>query len=136
MLRDFHSGHEAWYGDGNIDPNEELAHYAEHGFEAVLDKASGAKADKIEGGAMEHFVTTNSSDTAALPAELETLPALGTEVPIPDAFVPAQPVSPLLLQLHAPKPASNSVHQLTFSTVPSSFNLPSQWNLPHWGWML
>jgi hypothetical protein len=102
MLRDFYSGHEAWNGDGNIDPNGELAHYAEHGFEGVLDKASGVKANKTEREAVKHITETSGSDTAALLSALEALPALSTEVPIPDAFVPAQPVSPLFLQLHAP----------------------------------
>ena len=74
MFRDFFYGHEAWNGDNHIDPNEELAHFAEHSFEHVLDQASAGKDDNFSAEAME-------------------LPALNTESPIPDAFVPPQSVS-------------------------------------------
>jgi hypothetical protein len=97
MLRDFYTGHEAWNDDGNIDPNEELAHYAKHGFERTLGKASGGNPNKVEAEAAVQVTEPNGSERAAFLSELETLPTLNTESPIPDAFIPAQPVSlPLL----------------------------------------
>jgi hypothetical protein len=93
MLRDFVSGHQSWNGDDNIDPNEELAHYAEHGFEEAVRKASAAHARKVEAEAVKQAVEPSQSEMATLLTQLETLPALNTEPAIPDAFVPAQAVS-------------------------------------------
>ena len=102
MLHDFHEGHEAWNGDNDIDPNEELAHYAQHGFEGALDqvpagKANNADASVEEERAEEHAEERNHSGTAALLSTIESLPAFNADTPIPDGFVPARPVSSKLL---------------------------------------
>jgi hypothetical protein len=97
MLQDFTSGHEAWDGDGKIDPNEELAHFAEHGFEEVLRKAAAANASKVEAEPVKQAVEPSPSETVTLPTPLESSPASITEpAAVPGAFVPAQPVSPEL----------------------------------------
>jgi hypothetical protein len=95
MLRDFTSGHEAWNGDGSIDPNEELAHFAEHGFEAELRKAAAANASTVKAEtAKQAVVEPSQPETATVPTPLESLPASTTEPTVSGAFVPAQPVSP------------------------------------------
>lgn len=110
MLRDFASGHEVWDGDNKVDPNEELAYYAEHGFEEALRKTSAATASKVETETGKQAIAPSQSDTATLLARLETLPALNAEPAIPGAFVTAQPVSrsSLTSENHAAKTTCDS----------------------------
>jgi hypothetical protein len=136
MLRDFTSGHEAWNGDGRIDPNEELAHFAEHGFEEALRKAAAANASTVEAEtAKQAVVEPTQPETTTVPTPLESSPASTTEPTVPGAFVPAQPVSPegppfpspLPYQLKKPT-SDSSPNQLTFCTNPSSLAQTSQWS--------
>jgi hypothetical protein len=104
MLKDFCSGHSAWNGDSSVDPNEELALYAHGGFKSGLGKASAGTDNKVDAKTEENGVQPNMSDTATLLSALESMPVLNTESPIPDTFVPAQPVRSFLF---------SSMHQTT-----------------------
>ena len=94
LLHDFHSGHEAWDGDSNIDPDEELAHFAEYGFEKDLNKASVGNASVVEARAGGQVVKDKETHgVAALPPATENLPAFNADISVPGGFMPAQPVS-------------------------------------------
>jgi hypothetical protein len=88
MLRDFRHGHEKWDGDNQVDPNVELAGFAE-GFQRPP-----VAANNVDKQAVKKDAENNTSHTQTLLLALEGLPVLNTKTPIPNAFVPPQLVSP------------------------------------------
>ena len=102
MLNDFHFGYEAWNGDENIDPNEELADFA-HTFEVAGLKASEGSGNKAQAGA-EQKVLRNGARTAMPLSVTDSLPTFNADSPIPNGFIPAQPVSFSISRI--PEPSS------------------------------
>ena len=95
MLRDFQHGHEKWDGDNQVDPNVELAGFAES-FQRPSKAAPVVAANNVDKGAVKKDAENNTSNTQTLLLALEGLPVLNTTTPVPNAFVPAQLVSPPL----------------------------------------
>ena len=111
LLHDFNSGHEAWDGDSNVDPDEGLAHFAEHCFAKASNKAPAGNASTVGAGAGKQIVKDNETNAVAgLPPATETPPAFNADVSVPDGFVPAQPVSS---QHPKTKRARTHTHTLT-----------------------
>jgi hypothetical protein len=106
MLRDFQHGHEKWDEDNQVDPNVELAGFAES-FQRPPKAAPVVAANNVDKQAVKKDAENNTSNTQTLLLALEGLPVLSTKTPIPSAFVPAQPVSPPPFQIahtHIPSP--------------------------------
>src|SRR5271168_5335881 len=98
MLRDFQHGHEKWDEDNQVDPNVELAGFAES-FQRPPKAAPVVAANNVDKQAVKKDAENNTSNTQTLLLALEGLPVLNTKTTIPNAFVPAQPVSPPPFQI-------------------------------------
>lgn len=91
MLRDFQHGHEKWDGDNQVDPNVELASFAE-GFQRPPKALPVVAANNANKQTVKKDAESNTSNTQTLLLTLEGLPVLNTKTPVADAFIPAQPV--------------------------------------------
>jgi hypothetical protein len=109
MLRDFQHGHEKWDGDSQVDPNVELASFAES-FQRPPKASPVVVANNANKQAVKKDAESNRSNIQTLLLTLEGLPVLNTEI------IPAQPVtsSPFPIA-HIPSPLIPT-HQLTFPT--------------------
>jgi hypothetical protein len=117
MLRDFQQGHEKWDGDNQVDPNVELAGFAES-FQCPPKAAPVVAVSNVDKQAVKKDAESNTSNTQTLLLPLEGLPALKTKTPIPNVFIPAQPVSSRPSKWHTHR-TSDPTYQLTFFTTPA-----------------
>jgi hypothetical protein len=109
MLRDFQHGHEKWDGDTQVDPNVELAGFAES-FQRPSKAAPVVAANNVDKQAAKKDTENNTSNTQTSLLSLEGLPVLNTKPPVPNASVPAQPVSPPPFQIaHTPPPLTSLI---------------------------